>query len=188
MDARTAYRMIGRYALFEPIASGGMATVHLGRLLGPAGFSRVVAIKRLHSQFATAPEFVAAFVDEARLAARIRHPNVTPTLDVLETDHSVEILVDVPGISADGLRILIKSGIVLIVGEKERAEPSRTPTSFHLVERDFGRFARAVRINAPVDASRARATLAHGELRVAIPKIVERRGREILVAIEAGRE
>ena len=86
------------------------------------------------------------------------------------------------------LRVLIKNNVVLIVGEKERAEPSRTPTSYHLVERDFGRFARAVRIHTAVDASRARATLAHGELRVAVPKLVERRGRETLVPIEAGRE
>ena len=49
-----------------------MATVHLGRLLGPVGFSRTVAIKRLHAQFASDPEFVSMFLDEARLAARIR--------------------------------------------------------------------------------------------------------------------
>jgi HSP20 family protein len=112
----------------------------------------------------------------------------SPTLDVLETEHAVEVVVDVPGIPVDGLRVMIKNGILLIVGEKERGEPSRTPTSFHLVERDFGRFARAVRINAAVDASRARATLANGELRVTVPKIVERRGREVLVSIETGGE
>jgi HSP20 family protein len=112
----------------------------------------------------------------------------SPTLDVLETEQAVEIVVDVPGIPADGLRILIKNHTVLIVGEKDRAEPARTPTSYHLVERDFGRFARAVRLHTAVDASRARATLAHGELRVALPKLVERRGREILVPIEAGAE
>src|ERR1700693_1635729 len=60
-----------------------MATVHFGRLLGPVGFSRTVAIKRLHPQFAKDPEFVAMFLDEARLAARIAHPNVVPTLDVV---------------------------------------------------------------------------------------------------------
>ena len=112
----------------------------------------------------------------------------SPTLDVLETEHAVEVVIDVPGIPADGLRILIKNGILLVVGEKDRAEPSRIPTSFHLVERDFGRFARAVRINAAVDASRARATLVNGELRIAVPKIVERRGREMIVSIETGGE
>src|ERR1700742_903160 len=76
-------RVIGRYALYGKLASGGMATVHFGRLLGPAGFARTVAIKRLHPQFAKDPEFVAMFLDEARLAARIRHPNVVPTLDVV---------------------------------------------------------------------------------------------------------
>jgi eukaryotic-like serine/threonine-protein kinase len=69
--------------LHDEIASGGMATVHLGRLRGPVGFSRTVAIKRLHPQYAKDPEFVSMFLDEARLAARIRHPNVVPTLDVV---------------------------------------------------------------------------------------------------------
>ena len=62
-----------------------MASVHYGRLLGPIGFSRTVAIKRLHPHYARNAEFVAMFIDEARLAARIRHPNVVPTLDVVAT-------------------------------------------------------------------------------------------------------
>jgi eukaryotic-like serine/threonine-protein kinase len=77
--------VVGRYAVFDAIASGGMATVHFGQLLGPVGFSRVVAIKRLHPMYARDPEFVSGFLDEARLAARIRHPNVVPTLDVVAT-------------------------------------------------------------------------------------------------------
>ncbi len=75
--------IIGRYALYDEIASGGMATVHIGRLLGPVGFSRTVAIKRMHPNLAKDPEFVSMFLDEARLAARIRHPNVIGTLDVV---------------------------------------------------------------------------------------------------------
>ncbi|MFO0726300.1 MAG: protein kinase [Myxococcota bacterium] len=74
---------VGRYVLHDEIASGGMAAVHLGRLLGPAGFSRTVAIKRLHPEHARDPEFVAMFLDEARLAARIQHPNVVPIVDVV---------------------------------------------------------------------------------------------------------
>lgn len=75
---------VGRYALHDEIAAGGMATVHLGRLRGPVGFARTVAIKRLHPNVARDPEFVAMFLDEARLAARIRHPNVVPTIDVVQ--------------------------------------------------------------------------------------------------------
>jgi serine/threonine-protein kinase len=87
-------RLIGRYALYDEIAAGGMATVHLGRLLGPVGFSRTVAIKRLHPQFARDPEFVAMFLDEARLAARIRHPNVVPTLDVVALDQELFLVME----------------------------------------------------------------------------------------------
>src|SRR6185503_16051147 len=60
-----------------------MASIHIGRMLGPVGFSRTVAVKQLHAQFAKDPEFVSMFLDEARLAARIHHPNVVPTLDVV---------------------------------------------------------------------------------------------------------
>lgn len=89
-----APKVIGRYALFGELASGGMATVHLGRLLGPVGFSRTVAIKRMHEQFAMDPEFVAMFLDEARLAARIRHPNVVQTLDVVAANGEVFLVLD----------------------------------------------------------------------------------------------
>ena len=87
-------RRLGRYALHGEIAAGGMASVHLGRLLGPVGFSRTVAIKQLHAHFAKDPAFVAMFLDEARLAARIRHPNVVPTLDVIELDGEIFLVME----------------------------------------------------------------------------------------------
>ena len=86
--------VIGRYVLLGVIASGGMAKVHYGRLLGSVGFSRVVAIKRLHDHFAADPDFVAMFVDEARLASRVRHPNVVPTLDVVTIDQEILLILD----------------------------------------------------------------------------------------------
>ncbi len=84
-ELSAAPRIVGRYALFDEIAAGGMATVHLGRLVGQVGFSRTVAVKRLHPQYAKDKEFVTMFVDEARLASRIQHPNVVSTLDVTKT-------------------------------------------------------------------------------------------------------
>ena len=87
-------RFVGRYALYGPIASGGMATVHYGRLMGPVGFARTVAIKRLHAQYASDPEFVSMFLDEARLAARVRSPHVVPTVDVVSTDGELFLIMD----------------------------------------------------------------------------------------------
>ncbi len=63
-----------------------MATVHLGRILGVGGFERIVAIKVMHPHLATDPQFVGMFLDEARLAARVRHPNVVGTIDILEDE------------------------------------------------------------------------------------------------------
>src|SRR5580693_9510580 len=76
-------RVVGRYALYDEIAAGGMATVHFGRLIGPVGFSRTVVIKRLHPQFAGDGEIAAMFLDEGKVAARIHHPNVVTVIDVV---------------------------------------------------------------------------------------------------------
>ena len=86
--------IIGRYALFDALASGGMATVHLGRLLGAVGFGRTVAVKRLHSHFTTDPDFVTMFMDEARIVARIRHPNVVPMVDVIESSKGLFLVME----------------------------------------------------------------------------------------------
>lgn len=87
-------RIVGRYALFDEIAAGGMATVHLGRLVGQVGFSRTVAVKRLHPQYAKDADFVSMFVDEAKLASRIQHPNVVSTLDVVKTDEELFLVME----------------------------------------------------------------------------------------------
>jgi serine/threonine-protein kinase len=102
-------RLIGRYALFGEIAAGGMATVHFGRLVGPVGFSRTVAIKRLHPQFAKDPEFVSMFLDEARLASRIQHPNVVTTLDVVAMPNEVFLVMEY--VQGESLSRLVKNSI-----------------------------------------------------------------------------
>ncbi len=76
-------RQVGRYQIHDAIASGGMAAVHLGRMVGPMGFARTVAIKCLHPQFAQDGEFAMMLLDEARVSARIQHPFVVQTLDVV---------------------------------------------------------------------------------------------------------
>ncbi len=75
---------LGRYQLLAKLAAGGMATVYLGRIHAVAGFDRRVAIKVLHPHLSQDANVRAMFLDEARLAARIRHPNVIPVTDVGE--------------------------------------------------------------------------------------------------------
>ena len=92
--------MIGRYAVYEEIGAGGMATVHFGRLVGSGGFWRIVAVKRLHPHLATDPSHRRMLLGEARLAARLHHPNVVPTLDVMTWGGDVYVVMEyVPGVS-----------------------------------------------------------------------------------------
>jgi eukaryotic-like serine/threonine-protein kinase len=79
---------LGRYEILGKLAAGGMAIVYVARAHGVAGFERLVAIKVLHSNLAHEEEFIKMFLDEARLAASIRHPNVVPTIDISDSEKS----------------------------------------------------------------------------------------------------
>jgi HSP20 family protein len=107
----------------------------------------------------------------------------TPLIDVYETDDTLEITVDLPGVDPAAVRVLAKGDSVLIAGEKA-ARRARKESSFHLVERGYGRFARVVRLGRACDTSSARATLRQGELRISVAKIADQRGRAIPITID----
>ncbi|MBW2459157.1 MAG: protein kinase [Deltaproteobacteria bacterium] len=88
------HRKVGRCELFSEIGHGGMATVFLGRWVGAGGFAKTVAVKALHRQYARDDEFVKMFLDEARVVARIRHPNVMPTIDLVDEEGELFIVMD----------------------------------------------------------------------------------------------
>jgi serine/threonine-protein kinase len=141
----------GRYEVLQAIASGGMATVHLARAVGAGGFERLVAIKSMHAGFADDPQFVAMFLDEARVAARIRHPNVVGTIDVEQDDEGLFLVmefVEGPSLSAMiravhhrkerlpqgvALRILLDA-LMGLHAAHEQTGPSGEP--LHIVHRD----------------------------------------------------
>jgi hypothetical protein len=101
-------RRLDRFELIAELASGGMATVYLARLSGAGGFQRFVAIKRLHPHLASDEEFVQMFLDEARLAARLHHPNVVPILEIGESPQGYYLVMEY--VEGDTLaRILARS-------------------------------------------------------------------------------
>jgi HSP20 family protein len=117
----------------------------------------------------------------AELAASLQHPlgamsEYRPALDVRETDEAVEVAVDAAGVPSDALRILFRSGVLLVIGVKAPTFP-RGQQTFHLVEREFGRFARVVRVSGAFDVDGARATVDNGELVIVLPKRQDRRGK-----------
>jgi len=75
-------RTIGTYDLLAELGQGGMAEVYLAVVRGPAGFVKLRVIKRLKADLSLDPDFQTMFLDEARLAARLDHPNIVHTVEV----------------------------------------------------------------------------------------------------------
>jgi serine/threonine-protein kinase len=100
--------VIDKYELLLPIGSGGMATVYLARTRKMGGFEREHALKLLHAHLRDEPSFVQDFLHEARIAARIRHPNVVPVIDVGDSPHGLYLVMDyIEGVSLTGLLRLL---------------------------------------------------------------------------------
>ncbi len=99
-------RLVGRYELLHRLGHGGMATVYLGRAVGTAGFEKLVAVKVIHPHLANEPDFVEMFLDEARIAARIRHPHVVEILDLGREDDVFFMVMEY--VEGDTLASLVK--------------------------------------------------------------------------------
>jgi len=106
-----------------------------------------------------------------------------PPLDVFETAAGIEIVVDVPGVPRESVRVMVRRSTLLIVGAKLTAGVDRT-ARFHLAERSYGRFARVVRLSGAFDAARARAVSRAGQLRITLPRLEDRRGRVLRIPVE----
>jgi HSP20 family protein len=106
-----------------------------------------------------------------------------PSLDVLETAKSIEVVVDLAGVQAHAVKVAIRRGAVVIVGAK-MPPAADAPMRFHLAERSYGRFARVVRVGGAVDTSRATAGIRAGQLRISLPRITDRRGQLVNVPVD----
>ena len=78
--------ILGKYEILRKLATGGMAEIYLARARGTAGFEKLVVLKRILPNVAADPTFVQMFLDEARLAATLQHPNIADVYDVGEAD------------------------------------------------------------------------------------------------------
>jgi HSP20 family protein len=106
-----------------------------------------------------------------------------PPLDVFETGTDLEVVIDVPGVPTENLRVAIRRNTLVIVGAKV-SPVSAGDGRYHLAERSYGRFARAIRLAGAFDGTRARATASAGELRVTLPRLDDRRGSMLVIPVE----
>ncbi len=105
-----------------------------------------------------------------------------PNVDVLETEESLVVTVELPGVDLEDVTVSSNSGELCIRGEKRRrdlAEEAR----FHMAERPFGTFRRVIQLSAPVNTRSAEAAMKDGLLRLRFPKVPNRRGEEVTIPV-----
>jgi HSP20 family protein len=95
--------------------------------------------------------------------------NIVPRIDVVETDKSIELTAELPGLEEDDVEISLVDNVLTIHGEKQ-AEQKREDENYHVTERVYGSFYRAIELPAGIDPSRIEASMANGVLRITIPK------------------
>ena len=116
-------------------------------------------------------------------ADRLPAGDWSPSVDVFEFRDRLVVVVEVPGLAPESLRVAFRERDLVLSGERRARRAGPGPT-FLCLERPHGRFERTIPVEPPVDVARARATLAGGLLTVTLPRLRERRGRETVVPIE----
>src|SRR5829696_7364207 len=107
-----------------------------------------------------------------------------PPVDLCETQTAISIRVELPGVTADQIKVGLTNTKLRIWGEKKRRPNRRRIISYHCSERSFGKFGRIVPLRWPVSIRDATAELIEGVLHISLPKIEDRRGEEILVEVK----
>src|ERR1700722_9525774 len=102
---------LGRYTLLGKLAAGGMAEIFLARQSGPQGFSKTVVIKRILHQFGRDDHFVQMFLNEARLAALLNHPNIVSIYELIEDTDRADYSIVMEFIDGRNLKSVVHAAI-----------------------------------------------------------------------------
>jgi len=104
-----------------------------------------------------------------------------PSVDVFESRGVLTVVVEVPGLGPESLRVTCSNGQVVVSGE--RRERRAQVSGFLCMERPHGRFSRTILLDAPVDVPQAEARLEGGLLTITLPRLKDRRGREAVIPV-----
>lgn len=105
-----------------------------------------------------------------------------PSVDVYECDGGLRVVVEVPGLQPESLRVSYRDGELTVSGERRERRPQGV-TGFLCMERPHGRFVRTIAVETPLDVRQARARLSGGVLTVVLPRVKDRRGRETIIDV-----
>jgi HSP20 family protein len=106
-----------------------------------------------------------------------------PSLDVFDCKGNLVVVIEVPGMPADSLKLIAREGLLVVTGERRDKRPQGL-VAFHCMERPIGRFTREIPIDRALDVRRAEARLERGLLTITIPQLKDRRGRETVIPVQ----
>jgi HSP20 family protein len=106
-----------------------------------------------------------------------------PPVDIYETRGCLVVVMEVPGLSPESLKVAFRDHSLVIAGRRRTPRPG-AGVSFQCLERPDGRFQRVLPLDMPIDVAGARARLERGLLSVTLPRLRERRGRETVISID----
>jgi HSP20 family molecular chaperone IbpA len=106
-----------------------------------------------------------------------------PGVDVYECKGRLVVTVEVPGVPAESLRVSFRDRHLIVTGERRERRPAASAASFHCMERPQGRFTRTVLLDIAVNIREAEASAKGGVLTIAIPRVKDQRGREIVIPV-----
>jgi HSP20 family protein len=137
--------------------------------LMPIGRTRDVARREWNPFDSLQREVERLFDDFSRGYATPRTQDLTPSIDVTETDKEIEITAELPGLEDKDVQVNVADNLLTIRGEK-RAEREDKNKDYHVVERSYGSFSRTLELPEGVDADAIQATISKGVLKVVVPK------------------
>jgi len=115
---------------------------------------------------------------------RMSNADLAPRMDIAETDKDIEITAELPGLDEKDVQVNIADNVLTIKGEK-KAEKEQKDKNYHMVERSYGSFYRALDLPAGINADAIKANLANGVLKVTVPKPAAAQAKKVEVKTAA---
>jgi HSP20 family protein len=107
-----------------------------------------------------------------------------PAVDVYECDGRLQVVIEVPGVAPEALRVSVRDRQLTLSGQRREKRPAASVAGFLCIERPQGTFTRTVPVDVTVDVRLAKARLSQGLLTVSIPTVKDRRGRETVIPVQ----
>jgi HSP20 family protein len=109
----------------------------------------------------------------------------SPSVDICENEKNVQVVVELPGVSSDGISLRVTAKDIIIEGEKKHSPTAKKMISHFCCERQYGKFQRRIQLRWAININETTAELKDGTLNIILPKLIDRRGTSVIIPIKS---